>query len=62
MSTRPYSLLRVILDLRLVQQKMSQKNDHRAVLHRCELALMALAKEQPEHSQAQEPPSAAPAA
>jgi hypothetical protein len=39
----------IVTELRRVQSKMSQKNDHRAILHQCELALMALVKEQPEH-------------
>lgn len=44
------TLSRLIADCRAAQAKMSRKNDHRAILRRCELALMDLLKQQPEHS------------
>lgn len=52
----------LIQDVQAAQAKMSRKNDHRAVLHRCELALIALTTERLEHLKAQEPPSATAAA
>lgn len=47
-------LVQLVADCQAAQAKMSKKNDHRAVLHRCELALMALLRERSEHSTAQE--------
>ena len=43
-------LRQLVTELRAAQARMSRKNEHRALLSRCELALMALWRERSDYA------------